>query len=488
MIKTLLRKDVEAEGAEKGIALLVALFALLLITLLGLALTAMGITAVTITTNERQSAEALYIADSGISHAKRLMLTQPPNNLDVFLQGGDGTACNGDELSDPPPAPFVPADAITAAAAGGHPFPPGGSYQVRVCDDHLVESTAPPDPPDLPDADPNHDANMRIQVVSTAFGRNGAAATLEIIIAAVPLPALVVDGNLRLNGNPSIIGAGGAAHANGLFDLPGVPCAEEFFSATETFLDTAETGTGCAGNPPSGTDSPPDIRPGEDEIILPEIDPASLEPQADYILGDDGRIRDQAGNVIGDANPGTWNGWDWDPGGSRWVAGGGIPGGTYYAEGSNINISGNPGSGPPGTPPLNLTLIAEGWIEISGNPNIIPDLTMDNVTYSMVAGTDLKISGNPGTIFQGLHYAGHQIDFSGNPTLNGQVFGKNLDDTEYPPPPFPGGQNLIERQAGGFVEISGNPTINYDGSGGLVAVRAVAWRECRGPDPVNPCQ
>ena len=50
----------------------------------------------------------------------------------------------------------------------------------------------------------------------------------------------------------------------------------------------------------------------------------------------------------------------------------------------------------------------------------------------MVAGTDLKINGNPGTIYEGIHYAGHQIGFSGNPNINGQVFAYNEVDTPYP--------------------------------------------------------
>ena len=505
MSSTMSRKGCFTGSAgEQGIALVTALFALLLITLLGLALTANGIVAVTITTNEREGTEALYIAESGIEHAKAIILGYPPpptDDFDVFLQAGDGIACNGDELSNlnalgvvPLPAPLTVADAIPPpqpppAPPGGMAFLPGGRYEVMVCDDHLAESTAPLAPPLLPDADPNNDANGLIRVVSTGFGRDNSTATVEIIIRTVPLPAVVTNGPLRINGNPHITGPGGAVHANGILDINGKPCAEDFFSTSETVVDITkgETGSGCDRPPYVGYDSPADIREGEAVIPIPEINSAALgAANADYILGSDGVIRDQAGTIIGDATAGDWNDWSWDPGNKRWVAGNDIPPGTYYAQDSNINISGNPGSGgPPGSPPMSLTLIADGWIEISGNPNIAPDLTIGSKTYSMVAGTDLKISGNPGTTYEGIHYAGHQIGFSGNPNINGQVFANNQDDTPYP---NPGGINLIVLDADGFMSISGNPTINYSGTGGAVAVTKAGWRECRGPNPANPCQ
>ena len=114
-----------------------------------------------------------------------------------------------------------------------------------------------------------------------------------------------------------------------------------------------------------------------------------------------------------------------------------------------------------------------------------PDLTIGGKAYSMVATTDLKINGNPGTNYEGIHYAGHQIDFSGNPVINGQVFANNEADTPYP---NPGGINLVVLEADGFMKISGNPTINYSGAGGAVATATAGWRECRGVNPANPCQ
>ena len=83
---------------ERGIVLLVSILALLLLTLLGLALTTMEIVATNISTNTWENSEAFYIADSGITHAKTLIFDSA-TDPNVFLQAGNGIACDGDELS-----------------------------------------------------------------------------------------------------------------------------------------------------------------------------------------------------------------------------------------------------------------------------------------------------------------------------------------------------------------------------------------------------
>jgi hypothetical protein len=213
---------------------------------------------------------------------------------------------------------------------------------------------------------------------------------------------------------------------------------------------------------------------------VPSITPTSLRPRADYILGADGFIRNQAGAVV------PVPGWGWDAASRRWSGGGNIAGGTYYAEG-NIDISGNPGrGGPPGSGPLPLTLIAEGWIDVGGTPNLVPAL-VGVPSYAFVAGTDVRLAGNPGTTYSGLIYAGDQIDFVGNPNLNGQVIANDNGDLGYPANPANPAQNNLVQLDGGFMTISGNPTITYNGGGGLTSLSLLGWRECRGDDPDNPC-
>lgn len=458
---------------QRGQALIVALLTLLVLTLLGLALTSMSMVSMTVSTNEREASEALYVADSGIAHATAILATQSWPNFDPALLSGDGQGCTGDELQAAPPGAlgFPPAAELIPAA--GRAFAPAGSYQVRVCDDDSLER-ASNRPPTLPDSDPNHDANERVLIRSTGAGRNGATATIEVMLARLELPGILVDGNLRLNGNPSVMGAGGSVHANGALDLVGNPCAQQYFSASGSVsgAGSAQGGAGCTG---AGAD----VRPAQDPIPVPVIAPSSLRPRADYVLGADGLIRNQGGAVL------TLAGWSWDGGSRRWSGGGNIPAGTYYAEG-NIDLSGNPGRGGPGPSPLPLTLIAEGWVDVTGTPDLVPAL-VGSPSYSVVAGTDVRLAGNPGTTYSGLIYAGDQIDFNGNPSVNGQVIAKNNGDLGYPPNPADPAQNNLVRLQSGYMAISGNVTITYDGGGGLSSLTLTGWRECRGSDPDNPC-
>lgn len=427
-------------GAEKGAALITSIFALLLVTLLGMALMAVGEVARSVSTNDRENTEALYIADAGVTHARNLIFGYT-GNYDAILTANGTDPNTGDELST---GAF--ASPITA---GGHAFG-SGSYLVRVTDDD-DETSGPQNYSD--------DRNRRLIVRSTGRGRNGSTSDVEIVISSVPLPAFVAEGNLRINGDSVFTGAAGGVHANGDMFISGNPMAEDFFSASGTLT---KSGSPKTGPPPIFNDSPADLRSGSPVVPIPTLTPLDYRPQADYILGTDGNIRNQAGTVLGVS--GSWNSWDYDSGGRRWVNGGNsFPDGTYYAEGGSILIGGNPGSL---LSPIALSLIADGYVGISGNPTMVPD-----IAYAVIAGTDLKVNGNPGNPYPGTFYARHQVAFSGNPLMTGQVLAKNLADTYW----F--GTNLVELSSG-YMEISGQVFSNY-GGGGTSVNRIASWREVR---------
>ncbi len=145
--------------SQRGVALATSILALMLITLLGLTLTTAGIVASKTSTNDKQATQVFFLAESGIAHAKGLILNQGLD-FDTYLQAGDGTGCTGDELSDTPVTPFSAGEEITSIASGGEIFG-SGRYEVMVCDD------------DDGDSDLNDDDNDRILVVSTGFGADG---------------------------------------------------------------------------------------------------------------------------------------------------------------------------------------------------------------------------------------------------------------------------------------------------------------------------
>lgn len=456
---------------ERGQALIVAILALLVLTLLGLALTSMSMVSMTIAINDREAGEAFAAADSGVAHAVALLESQAWLDFDPALQRGDGRGCTGDELAPPPsPAP-LPAPELAPAAelipAGGRAFAPAARYQVAVCDDDALERVTSR-PPILPDANPDHDANGRVLVRSTGTGRGGASATVEAVLARVSLPALIADGDLRIDGTLAVFGS---VHANGSLQLAGAPCAQQYFSASGGISGggTAQGG-GCTG-------TAADVRPAQDDIPVPLVAPKRLRSRAAYVLGADGSIRDQAGESV------ALSGWSWD--GQRWTGAADIPPGAYYVEG-NVEITGDPGRLTPVSPPLPLTLIAEGWVDFTGAPRIVPALA-GYPAYTVVAGTDLRLSGNPGASYSGLFYAGDQADITGNATLVGQLIAKNAGDLGFPPvAEDPAKNNLVRLQDGGMT-IAGNARIVFHGMGGLGALAVVGWRECRGLDPDNPC-
>lgn len=441
---------------QSGAALVISIFAILLLTILCFAIISTGLTSQEIAQNSREQTEAFYISESGLTHATQILLQTDPSEFNAILQTGDGIAGTGDELSTRPSA-LTPIPLAGLTLGKGH-------YVVKISDDSA----------DM-DGNPNADSNGRIVITSIGYGQNGAMVTTEAIIGVSSTPAILVNGNLKINGNPSILGSGGSIHANGTIDLDGVPCAAQYFSSSGSIIDPTQSRSGVECKSAGVT------RPNQPVIPVPTWNiRTSFYSRADFILGASGASAGKVYNAIGTELAMSGNDWivdvstgskfSWDSGNKRWVHSGSVlPNGTYYSEG-NLELSSNFGS--VGVPAV-VTFIAEGYIIVLGNPYMRPEL--DN--YSLMAGTDLRISGNPGAgeiNFQGIHYAGHQIGFFGYPSINGVVIAANQADTNSPGC----GCNFIPLSSG-YQEISGNPTITYHG--GLFSGNAnlISWREVR---------
>jgi hypothetical protein len=459
---------------DAGISLIVTVFGIVLLTVLGFGLTSLGTMATISTVNERDSAEAWAIADAGIAHARKLMLWQEWPSLDLFLQNGNGTACDGDELAGPP-AGTLPTGYPTAPSAfipaAGQPFG-RGSYRVFVCDDHLTDRDLVTG---VLDANPDADVNRRVLVRAVATGADGSTASSELVMAAQDLPAVIVNGPLNVLGNPLVQGNGGTIHANGTLTLSGNPCASMYYSSV---LNVNVSGT-SVGSGATCSNANLDTRPDSTPLPLPLLHPDMFKAQATYWLEADGTIYDgQTGAVIA-----SLPGWNFSKGQLSWNAGTIIPAGTYWIN-ANVALTGSPGSA---ASPLPLTLMARYSIDVSGSPYTVPHLTVTGTGMmptglSMLAGTDLQLTGNSTQTFNSLYYALHQVEIAGTPIINGQVLAANLADTGYPP----GNSNLVQLNAAGQMQISGTPTINFNGNG-LVATVPMSWRECRGLNPANPC-
>jgi len=470
MMRRTANSSARRRAHDEGAALIFALLGLAALTALGIGITTVGIVATTVTVNERETARAFSIADAGIAHARRLILWQEWDSFDQFLQNVGGTACDADELAAAPAAPLppgyptAPADFIPQA---GRAFG-GGSYRVAVCDDHATDV----DPvTGTLDTDPNVDVNKRMIIRSTGTDPSGATATVELVIGATDVPAVYVNGNLELSGNPTVSGPGGGVHANEDLEASGDPCAL-YYSASGSIPVSGSPNSGAACADPTL-----DTRPDSAPLIVPSLSAGQFKNQADYWLENNGDATDSSGNPI--ATPG------WNHNNQGWRMQGVPNPGTYWID-DNVRVTSSPGSA---ASPIAITLLATLSIDISGNPNFVPALTVTDmalgpnpVSIAMIADTDLELSGNPSTSTEGLHYARHQLDISGNVTINGQVLALNEGDPSYPP----GNKNLVTLQ-GGFMTISGNPTITFSGNG-IAGTRPLTWRECRTIiNPADPC-
>lgn len=177
---------------ERGAALLTAIFALMLLTLLGLSLTHLSLTALNVSNNDRESTEAFHIAEAGIEHAVALIQAAGPGSYNSIATTGN--------LSATPSA--TSADRIPVAGCNIG----GGTYTVTVA---------------------NGAVGGTLRVTSTGAGRNGSVAVIEAIVGAETAVALVANGNLTLGGITEFRGVGGVVHANGNLHNSGTAKAEQ---------------------------------------------------------------------------------------------------------------------------------------------------------------------------------------------------------------------------------------------------------------------
>ena len=103
----------------------------------------------------------------------------------------------------------------------------------------------------------------------------------------------------------------------------------------------------------------------------------------------------------------------------------------------------------PGTPsnPMEITIIAECSVLVSGNPTIAPDSTRGD-DIGIITGGDLVISGNGSNEYAGFYGAHEQILINGNPDMVGSFIAEDADFR-------------YEDVKGNAIDISGNPRITY---------------------------
>jgi len=349
-----------------------------------------------------------------------------------------------------------------------------------------------------------------IHIASVGTAPNNSQARLEVWLRrdlGTAPKALITNGDLKINGNPKLLGTRGGAHTNDDMRVTGNPAAEMADGLTASnsvsggggLTDGMEiTGVPCIGSAACASNPQPDEyklnsnaeRDAYEEshsnastYPIPVIDPAQYASAVagstgGYILKADCTVVTGAsatfsnglhtgGGTVVSAPSG------WSCSGGTWKAtGNSAANGVFYSEG-RIEISGNPGSS---SSPWQATIVARDSLKISGNPYITPFSTSQESLQNilLLTGNDLEISGNPTvTGTGGGIFAHQQVKISGNPYIKGFIMAGDGQPT-WSGDPFPDGAPGVTMN-----EVSGNPTITYDGDAGVSvlppAVTQIGW-------------
>ena len=303
-------------SGERGSALIGTVLLLMIMSALAAALGVSGRTETLISRNQRSGVQAQAAAEAGLNHAVELVIpylsaygsngfASPDAAVDALLLGPDGNADTADDGS------LEERDGILAAAA----IPLGvrltvadgidADYEVWVADD--VDALDE-------DGDSDGDVNGRIAIRSRGYAGDGAEVTLEALLSSTPQPAVVSNGNLNIQGNTEITGAGGSVHANVDLDVWGNTEIEHNATAAGVYDESgsADVGGTAAGNQPT--------------IDVAPVIPSNSKALAKYIFKDSGQVvRQSDGAIVCTAIPSNNctndYGWEWEGSGDGWSTG-----------------------------------------------------------------------------------------------------------------------------------------------------------------------
>ncbi|MGE0039570.1 MAG: hypothetical protein AB7H88_14380 [Vicinamibacterales bacterium] len=443
-----------ARDTERGMALVATLLLLLVVSGLVAGLTMSGNVEVAMGRNEVQYAGARAAAEAGLNRAIEIMLANAGSaNL---LAGQDGLVNTAD-----------PADAVNAdngrldyLMTGSSPWPVGSStqysYDVQILDDddpslYSAALTAADLTAMGEDGVALTDTNSRLLLRSTGWGPDGTRVQLDTMLIPQSMPAILVNGSLSITGNPTVDGAQGSVHANQDLSITG-NSTDISGNATSTGTYTAKVGwspDGYAGG-------------GYPAIPVPAVAASDYLGIADFVLSAGATITDTStGTVVCDASSDgnackATYGWEFQSGAWR-IGGNSAATGTFYVE-TDVTIAGSPGSA---SSPLSMSIISEGSIDISGNPNLTPE-NAEGILF--VTDGDLEMGGNltQPLIVEGRILVHEQLSISGNPTLAGQII---VEDS-------PTVATLVTSNT-----ISGNPSVTYNGTLTALSYTVSGWRE-----------
>ncbi|MEQ1895851.1 MAG: hypothetical protein ABL971_00530 [Vicinamibacterales bacterium] len=436
---------------ERGTALVVVTVLLGLIAALSAGLGLSATTAMALAGNLASALDARAAADAGVQHG-----------LATALPVFERWKAHG----FPSPAEAF-TDALSAGllrrAMDGAGFPavamavPGGvgqSYTVALLDDDAPgRGLARADVPAIgEDGVATSDRNGRVVIRSTGTSLRGASATVEAIVGAAPLPAVLVRGGLTL-GAVSVSGTEGHVHVRGEVVVTG---------------DARVTGDLTTTGAPHASSSPAVVggRFGHARAIpIPDIHPEQFRSLAAFVMAADGAVRTPAGDLLCQppdvACPPAVAAWRWSSEGWRCPD---LPGSatTFYVEGDVVlDPAASLPAGQVALRQVTLSLLATGSITLRGEMHLRPAIP----GVLLVAGGDVRIEGAlRADAEEGLVAAGEQVAITQASRLAGVILAAGT-----------GARSAVvtRNELGGGLVVVSNGAL---AAKGVVTVRVLGWR------------
>jgi hypothetical protein len=287
------------------------------------------------------------------------------------------------------------------------------------------------------------DRNGYFVVRSTGYAAGNTVVTVEALMKPMPWPAIVTNGDLLFAGSPDVLGDGGSVHANGSVTVQNPACT----------IAKDVTAVGDVNTPGGWTPSSGIAEGGQLPINIPPVNVADYTALATYRLGSDGGIYHMSTGVqicASNADCGA-KGFDWTSSAGAdvshmagitrtWdinglhncaaLAANGIPDcgeGVYYAQASDVTISGNIGR-VGAYQPFHMTLLVDGSIRITGTPVLAPPVALRPKVLFVTNG-DLRMAGTANCVLTGQARVREQFELGGTMSLAGQILVENRYDT-----------------------------------------------------------
>lgn len=450
-------KTVANVKSERGIALIVVLLLMAVLSGLATGFAMNGNVEVQMGTNEVYFAGARAAAEAGLNRAIVEIVADTTTD---WLVGPDGAfdAANS--------AAAVNADngsvAFLIGSAGPYALGTTGqfTYTIEILDDDnpvLYEAglTTAQIGTMLENTNIYSDNNDRLILRATGFGPNGTVVRIARVLESVDTstitattttsvnPAILVNGNLELNGAITVSGTNatnsqfGSVHANGDLTKTG---SGGTVTGSVTASGTATLGSFTPGGEYGG---------GRPTVNVPNISAADYIGLADYklaVVGGVGVVQTLVGGVWTACATSACKNTDWSYSGGVWNLGNNPGTGTYYVEG-DVDIGGTSGSS--NNP---VSVISTGSINVHGNPKLTPE---NEQAIQFVADGDIEIVNTADlsspAMVDGQILVRGQFEAGGNMEFQGRVMVQDVD----------GVGNLV---ADGANKIHGSVTFTYAGS------------------------